>query len=427
MAHHLTQSGYAALTERLNRFPQGAPPSELLNKIFKILFQEREAALLAQLPIKPFRPEQAAERWQVPLAQAVKTLEDFAGRAILLDIEVDGEPTYILPPPMAGFFEFSMMRTRGDIDQRYLSELFYQYLNVEQDFIRELFTAGQTQLGRVFVHEPALPVPNSVAVLDYERASQVIRSASARGVSICYCRHKMAHLNRACQAPLEICMTFNNSAASLIRHGYARSVDTAEGLDLLAQAYEANLVQFGENVRERVNFICNCCGCCCEALIAARRFGHLNPVHTTNFLPAIDQQACSGCGRCVRACPVAAIALRARPGQPSAKPLVAELRPEVCLGCGLCVRNCPSKAISLKARAQRVVTPLDSTQRVVSMAIERGKLQNLIFDNQALLSHRAMAAILGVILKLPPLKQALASQQFRSRYLETLIQRFGGR
>jgi hypothetical protein len=30
-------------------------------------------------------------------------------------------------------------------------------------------------------------------------------------------------------------------------------------------------------------------------------------------------------------------------------------------------------------------------------------------------------AILGVILKLPPLKQALASQQVKSRYLEALI------
>ena len=48
------------------------------------------------------------------------------------------------------------------------------------------------------------------------------------------------------------------------------------------------------------------------------------------------------------------------------------------------------------------------------MAIERGKLQNLIFDNQALASHRAMAAILGVILRLPPVKQALASRQLRS-------------
>jgi hypothetical protein len=57
------------------------------------------------------------------------------------------------------------------------------------------------------------------------------------------------------------------------------------------------------------------------------------------------------------------------------------------------------------------------------MAIERGKLADLFFDNRALFSHRAMAAILGVILKLPPLKQALAGRQMKSRYLEALITR----
>jgi hypothetical protein len=57
------------------------------------------------------------------------------------------------------------------------------------------------------------------------------------------------------------------------------------------------------------------------------------------------------------------------------------------------------------------------------MAIERGKLQNLIFDNQALFSHRAMAAVLGVILQLPPVKQAMASRQLKSRYLEALMRR----
>jgi hypothetical protein len=57
------------------------------------------------------------------------------------------------------------------------------------------------------------------------------------------------------------------------------------------------------------------------------------------------------------------------------------------------------------------------------MAIERGKLQNLLVDNQALWNHRAMAAILGVILKLPPLKQALATRQMKSRYLEYIISR----
>jgi hypothetical protein len=57
------------------------------------------------------------------------------------------------------------------------------------------------------------------------------------------------------------------------------------------------------------------------------------------------------------------------------------------------------------------------------MAIERGRLQHLIFDNRVLWSHRALAALLGVILKLPPLRQAMASRQMKSRYLEAMIER----
>jgi ferredoxin len=101
----------------------------------------------------------------------------------------------------------------------------------------------------------------------------------------------------------------------------------------------------------------------------------------------------------------------------------ARLREEICLGCGLCIRACRDHHIALKFRPQRVITPLNSVHQTVVMAIERGKLQNLIFDNQALFSHRAMAAILGVILKLPPVKQAMASRQVKSRYLEALIKR----
>jgi hypothetical protein len=58
------------------------------------------------------------------------------------------------------------------------------------------------------------------------------------------------------------------------------------------------------------------------------------------------------------------------------------------------------------------------------MALERGKLQNLIFDNQVLWSHRAMAALLGSILKLPPVNRFMAQEQVKSRYLETLIRRY---
>ena len=421
MAHHTIKSGYSQLIDRLNRFPQGAPPSKLLNQILKMLFSEKAAELVSLLPIKPFTVEKASRIWKMDLPSAQRALDELAGRAILVDIEQNGKSVYTLPPPMAGFFEFSLMRVRDDIDQKLLSELFYQYLNVEEDFIRELFTRGETQLGRVFVHEPVLSNENALHVLDYEKATEVIKTASHMAIGTCYCRHKMYHMDKACDAPMEICMTFNTTAASLIKHGHARKVDEGEGMALLHQAYENSLVQFGENIREKVNFICNCCGCCCEAMIAARRFAILNPVHTTNFIPEIEGESCNGCGKCVNVCPVEAMSLISANDPDRPKMKLARLEDDLCLGCGLCVRSCPKNSIHLEARPQRVITPLYATHRAVIMAIERGKLQHLIFDNRVLLSHRALAAVLGVILKLPPLKQALASQQVKSRYLEALI------
>ena len=421
VAHRTLQSAYDRLTERLNRFPQGAPPSELLFKILRMLFSEREAGLVALLPIRPFDAAKAAEAWKLPLTETQKILDELAGRALLVDFEEHGKQVYMLPPPMAGFFEFSMMRVRDDIDQKALSELFHQYISVEEDFIRALFTGGETQLGRTFVHEPALTPENALYVLDYERASHVIDEATCIGIGMCYCRHKAQHLGRACDAPMNICMTFNTSAASLTNHGHARKVDRAEARELLHQAYEANLVQFGENVRRRPNFICNCCGCCCEAMLAQRRFGVLHPIHTTNFLPHVDETTCNGCGKCVNGCPVEAMTLVSAndPAHPRARK--AKLDEQVCLGCGLCVRNCNRASVKLESRPQRVITPVDGVRRAVLMAIERGKLQNLIVDNQVLWSHRALAAVLGVILKLPPVKQMLVMRQVKSRYVEALI------
>ena len=420
MSHNTARESYRKLTERLNRFPQGAPPSELLYQILGVLFSPEEAELVALLPIKPFNVKAAAAAWKKSEAEARVVLDRLASRGMLLDTEVQGEQAYVMPPPMAGFFEFSMMRIGNQYDQKLLAELFYQYLNVEEDFVKALFAGGETQLGRTFVNEPALG-DNTLHVLDYERATEVVETASHIGIGACYCRHKMQHLGKNCAAPMDICMTFNNTAHSLIKHGIARQVDSSEGRDLLNQAIENNLVQFGENVREQVSFICNCCGCCCEAMLAAKRFAALNPIATTNFLPEVNSAECSGCGKCAELCPVEAMGMVSAGDPQKPKRKKARVSEELCLGCGVCVRGCKTKALHLRQRAQRVITPVNTAHRTVLMAIERGKLQELIFDNHALASHRAMAAILGVILRLPPIKQVMASRQMKSRYLEQLL------
>ena len=99
----------------------------------------------------------------------------------------------------------------------------------------------------------------------------------------------------------------------------------------------------------------------------------------------------------------------------------AVVQEDLCLGCGVCARNCGTKALHLEKRPKRGITRVNSTHRFVLQAIEKGTLQNLVFDNQYFANHRAMAQIFGAILQLPPVKQALASEQFKSVYLDRLL------
>lgn len=428
MGHLTTRDAYKNLEERINWFTQGAPPSETLYKILQVLYTEKEAKWVALLPVRPFTLKRAAKIWNTSEAKAEKLLDHLCEKALLVDSMYRGERQFVMPPPMAGFIEFALMRTRGDIDQKYLSELYYEYLNVEEDFVKDLFFATETKLGRVFVQEPVLTNDKTNHILDYERATHIVEEAKYIGLGTCYCRHKMYHAGHPCaiDAPWDVCLSFDNIARSLAQHGgYAKLISKEEAMDALERSYASNLVQIGENVREHPAFICNCCGCCCEALQAARRFSPMQPVATTNFIPKVSLDKCIGCGKCAKVCPILAISMedspKERPAEGKNRKKHAKIDTEICLGCGVCARNCPTKAIAMEHRPIQVITPVNSTHRFVLQAIEKGTLQNLIFDNQAFANHRAMAAVFGTILKLPPIKQALASKQFQSVYLDKLL------
>lgn len=424
MGHLTTKDAYKSLEERINWFTQGAPASATLYKILQVLYTEEEAKQVALLPIRPFTLKKAAKIWGISEAKAEKFLDHLCEKALLVDSDYHGQRQFVMPPPMAGFIEFALMRTRGDIDQKYLGELYYQYMNVEEDFVKDLFFVTETRLGRVFVQEPVLTNEKTNHILDYERATHIVEDAKYIGLGICYCRHKMYHAGHPCEidAPWDVCLTFDNVARSLAEHGeYARLISKEEAKEVLELSYESNLVQIGENVREHPAFICNCCGCCCEALQAARRFSPMQPVATTNYIPKVSADPCISCGKCAKVCPILAISMEEGDNADPAKKRLPVIDEEICLGCGVCARNCPTKAIQLEKRPIQIITPVNSTHRFVLQAIEKGTLQNLIFDNQAFANHRAMAAVFGIILKLPPLKQALASKQFKSVYLDKLL------
>ena len=146
---------------------------------------------------------------------------------------------------------------------------------------------------------------------------------------------------------------------------------------------------------------------------------------TSNWIMEIDLTRCTGCGMCVKACPLEIIELH-KEGAGREKHKWAEGDSSLCLGCGVCYSSCKFGAITMKPREQRVFTPESTFDRLVAMAIERGKLADLLFEDPRRLSHRALGRIVGVLEKTPPYKALMAVKPLRSAFFNAVVGGIGG-
>ena len=342
-----------------------------------------------------------------------------AQRGLVFDAEHKGQRYVVLAPVVLGFFEFTFMRTRDNLPMAELAKLFDQYMMQDDKFAHSVF-AGSTQIGRSLVREEALPASDYAEILDWERASHIIESASGVGLSLCACRHKAEHQGKACDKPQQTCLTLNNGAKILIQNGLAEEISKAKALSILQQCKEQGLAQTADNVQRNVGYICNCCGCCCGMFKAMKTFNLSKAIVSSNWVMQIDQIKCIGCGACTRICPLGIISLQEESvGEKKRKK--AYLAEDLCLGCGVCYTSCKFGAISLKPRSQRVFTPETTFDKLILMAIERGKLTNLIFDDPSRLSHRALGRVMNIIEKSPPVKAVMNSQPVKSVFLNTIL------
>lgn len=422
MGHiHNTDKEYLLLQRRLDHCVEGAPESPVFIKILKLLFSPAEANLARQIPLRPTLVTDLARKVGMPLDELDGKLSEMAQRGLVFDVEYSGQRYVVLAPVVIGFFEFTFMRAREDLPMQELAKLFDQYMMGQDKFAKGVF-AGSTQLGRSLVREEALPSDDYSEILDWERASKIIKNATKVGVSLCACRHKAEHLGTVCDKPQRTCLTLNGGANILIKNGMAEEISVAQALDILQQCKEAGLAQTGDNVQKNVSYICNCCGCCCGMFQAMKTFNLRNAIVSSNWIMQIDTERCIGCGACVRACPLGIITIT-ETFQGDRKRKLATVDDSLCLGCGVCYSACKTAAIAMQPRAQRVFTPETTFDKIVHMALERGKLTNYIFDDPSKLSHRALGRIVSIIENSPPVKTVLAAEPIRSVFLNTIIKK----
>jgi len=367
---HLTfakEEVFKALAGRLNKNPVGAPLNETLLQILKIMYTEREAALGGLFPSGFSTAGKLAEISGLSREEIIAHLEEMAVKGLVIDSRRGTETFYLLTPPVVGFFEYTFMRTDGRLPLKELAELFERYHH--EPGVAEEFFGSETKIFRTWTYESHLPPEVHTEVLDYEKASAVIRASGGGSLGTCYCRHQALHRGTACDAPLtDVCTSLGNAAEWLVRRKFARPASVDELLRVLDKTERLGLVHLVDNVQNNPTFLCHCCGCCCGPLRSINEHG-VTSVHPGNFIPAIDSESCTGCGSCLERCHVRAIELVSTPDGEQATVLA-----DRCLGCGACVSACPTAAPSLRQRSALHVPPRDKKEQMLRIAREKGKI-----------------------------------------------------
>jgi ferredoxin len=428
MGHLAGKKAYLDLQRRLDRMPVGAPAHRAFFELLEELFTEEECRVAAGIPLRLASLRSIARNAKLSDDATRTILDRLVRKGLVVDLPRDGRSTvYFLNPTVIGFFEFSMMRVRDEIDQRRVSELMWSYMRDDPDlgFMRML-GEGETFIARPLVNEGALEPEAWTEILDIDKATAIIDEAGSWAEGICHCRHVKLHLGKRCDYPLDHCLALGSGAEYLIRNGIAKRIDRERAREVLDYAREHGNVQMADNVRNRPGFICNCCSCCCEMMEAFRTLPEMTKVISSNYIAVIADEQCSGCGKCADACPIDVIDLVPASGTdkiPKRKKM-ADVDDTRCLGCGVCHAACDFGGLTLVKARRRVYTPDNVMEKIALQAIERGKLQELLFNDPGKISHRTLGALLRTIVNLPPAKQALANRQLRSQFVSLMTGAF---
>ncbi len=424
MGHLGAKDVYKMLGEKIDGLPTRSTQNKELYALLRGLFSHEEAEVVVKMPYRLSDFERVQKVTKIESSRLQNLLDSLATKGLIMDLCL-AEKYYYAPNPMViGIFEFTMMRTGKQANSKENAELLHAYIhgNGGSFFAGNAAHGEKIAVSRVLPRNEAVIESEYTEILDHEKALHLVDQAEKIAIGLCSCRHKQSHVGQACSASMETCTSFGLSADYLIRHELAREISHAEMHDRLQQSREERLVFTVDNVKDSPPFMCHCCGCCCTLMQGVTRYGYPNTLVTSDFIAEVDTEKCNYCGVCVLDCPIQCIELvpvenpQTRAAM-KGRPVVGT---DACLGCGVCDIRCKPDAIKLHRREKRVFTPENSFERVILQCLERGTLQNQIFDDPQSLTHKHMRAIVGAFLKLTPVKRALMSDSLRSRFLDTL-------
>lgn len=207
-------------------------------------------------------------------------------------------------------------------------------------------------------------LPKTIMPYEVARAA-VIEAADRIAVIDCVCRNVRGE--KGCE-PRDICIVIGEPWVSwcLDRDRYmnGRLITQDEALTILRECHERGNVHaafFKDVAAGRLYSICNCCPCCCTALLS-QNYLTAPMMAGSGYIAKIDYDKCINCGLCEKHCNFLAI-YRNKDNQ-------VVVNEDLCRGCEGCVTFCKPGAITLELVDESVLAPLDIKALMAKMNAE---------------------------------------------------------
>ncbi|MBW1710472.1 MAG: 4Fe-4S binding protein, partial [Deltaproteobacteria bacterium] len=358
---------YEKLAELFNKIGYGSRYCPELEALLKSLFNEEEARLALNLsPLAPEPPATLAERLGEEPDRIAEILNDMADKGLIYCSQRGEEKRYKTIQLVPGIFELQFMKGEVTPRAKELAKLFDAYFHAPIEESETSREAPGISFARVIPIEKT--VSTQVDVFSYEETGQYIDTAKTITASTCYCRHEQRLLDRGCDYPDDVCLQFGSFAAFVRDRGFGREITREEAHEIMKRSAKAGLIATSSNTRDRIDFICNCCTCCCGILRSVKNSNAPVRSVASNYLAQIDDDECTGCGDCVDRCQMDAISLDEE---------IASVNTDRCVGCGVCVLTCPSEALSLMPRADFKEPPGSFRELIERQAAEKTRAGEL--------------------------------------------------
>ena len=347
---------YKKLASSLDQIPNGFPQtsSGVELKILAKLFTAEEAEVACMMTLTPLPVKTIARCLDLQERDVFTKLKAMVKKG-LIGIERGREGLlFKLIPFVVGFYE----RQNARIDAEF-ARLFEQYYH---EALYKMLTI-KPSVHRIIPVEASIPI--GLKVMPYERASTYIDQAKSWGVLACICRIQKSLIGQACGHTIDNCLAFSNKAGVFKSTDAIREITKEEAIRILDRAANEGLVHSTSNTQHDIDYICNCCSCCCGLLRGIIEYNSLNSVGASDFYASVDPTLCSGCSLCTDRCQFRA--LEVTDG-------ICRVDKFRCFGCGLCVGSCPTDALSLRLKTESEMEPPPESEKEWRKKRTQGRL-----------------------------------------------------